>query len=371
MLEGASERPINIEGTDSVGPSEKLKTSSKQLNQEKVATETNKVAQKETGKSESAFKRIGQALQKGIKGAGLGRFAMNAVLRGKMSRGKPSQKDLAIGRQYLEFKGAQKYGVIHESIDCAGGKGKLDVVHLKQPEGSESKGTIVWHNMQEGSWQDSSTQDTFESFLNEGFDVVCYDYRGVMNSSGKVSDPQDLVDDAKVVHKWAQDRGAEKISHQGQSLGGAVAVVVTDQLLQDYDAKINEIQGDTSGQLTQLTKERENIGDPTSVNSFNTLGNTVRYLGVKHGGGIITGAIAQVMTRALGFRLNAGESAVNIAKREGRSVEVGYTPDDEVIRSKAQLRHTMEGIGNKNVSVHELTGKHTDAYRGKRSYRQL
>ncbi len=66
--------------------------------------------------------------------------------------------------------------------------------------------------------------DLYELWLNAGFNVMAYDYRGYGQSSGRPSE-QGTYEDATHVLQWLTNKGyqTEKIIALGESLGGAVA----------------------------------------------------------------------------------------------------------------------------------------------------
>ncbi|MCS1406856.1 MAG: Multifunctional-autoprocessing repeats-in-toxin [Verrucomicrobia subdivision 3 bacterium] len=66
--------------------------------------------------------------------------------------------------------------------------------------------------------------DLYKLWLEEGFHVFAYDYRGYGLSSGRPSE-KGTYEDAESAHRWLMDRGfsGNKIIALGESLGGGVA----------------------------------------------------------------------------------------------------------------------------------------------------
>lgn len=97
----------------------------------------------------------------------------------------------------------------------------LHAWHFKTQK--NKKGTVVHFH---GNAQNMSAHILFVAwFLNEGFDLVTFDYRGYGLSDGRAT-RENTVEDGEAVLRWLTQREKKKnVFVVGQSLGGAIAPV--------------------------------------------------------------------------------------------------------------------------------------------------
>ncbi len=103
-----------------------------------------------------------------------------------------------------------------------GQKGEtLHAWHLRTTK--QKKGTIVHFH---GNAQNMTSHVFFVAWLlDEGYDLVTFDYRGYGKSDGEVS-RESTIEDGIAVLKWTAEKiDPNKIFVVGQSLGGAIALV--------------------------------------------------------------------------------------------------------------------------------------------------
>ncbi|MGH1336377.1 MAG: alpha/beta hydrolase [Aureispira sp.] len=95
----------------------------------------------------------------------------------------------------------------------------LHALHFKA---ESPKGLVFYVHGNAGSLQDWGGLGGF--YLEQGYDLLMFDYRGFGKSPGHIHSEQQFFDDVKAVYEWAKEQYAEEqIIIQGFSIGTATA----------------------------------------------------------------------------------------------------------------------------------------------------
>jgi fermentation-respiration switch protein FrsA (DUF1100 family) len=120
----------------------------------------------------------------------------------------------------------ERFKIAYEQVEYPSLNGKkLWAILMKTPE--KPKGTVVHFHGNFGNLSDHFPLSTF--FLKQGYDVLVFDYQGYGASEGKPTQ-KNTVEDGIASVRYAQAHlrdPATGVVVFGQSLGGAVGVVVT------------------------------------------------------------------------------------------------------------------------------------------------
>ncbi len=91
-----------------------------------------------------------------------------------------------------------------------------------------AKGVVFYHHGNSRNLADWASNYT--DFIQNGYDVLFYDYRGYGKSSGKVVSEKQLVDDAGKIYEWLCEKYApNNIIQYGRSLGSGIATQLAQQ----------------------------------------------------------------------------------------------------------------------------------------------
>lgn len=86
----------------------------------------------------------------------------------------------------------------------------------------EAKGLIYYHHGNAGNLQGWGRMAS--TFLNIGYDVLIYDYRGYGKSTGRIRQQQELHSDAEfILESFLKEHNYDRVVYHGTSLGSGIA----------------------------------------------------------------------------------------------------------------------------------------------------
>jgi hypothetical protein len=108
----------------------------------------------------------------------------------------------------------------HEEMKLVSNKGTLYGVLWRAPN---AKGTVLYCH---GNAENIGVSQMFvPQFIDRGYNVLIWDYRGYGLSTGELGNQESLLADAESVYQWLQARiGTGEIAFYGRSLGSGFAV---------------------------------------------------------------------------------------------------------------------------------------------------